>query len=332
MMWLLETAGKMSLVLGIGLLAAIALRQASAAFRHWVIAAALFCAAAVPVLGLVAPAWTLPPAPIGAGGPVAEISITSDGALNDDTLSREGQSIRMTVPVLNRLSDLVLPMWVVGVGLNLVVMFAGMFRLAKLASRAAVVRSGVWTESLIHVSQVLGVRRPIALLRSDRPDLLVTWGQAFPKVVLPADAADWPDERIHVVLAHEVAHVARGDWLVLIAAELLRCIYWFNPLFWIACTRLRYESEHACDDAVMNAGVEGDVYATHLLELARTFGRHRRTWFPAPAMAGHAEPSSQSSSDHATRPRGVDARAPGDHPANRCVCAGVVRICLWDRC
>jgi len=126
MMWLLETAVKMSLVLGIGLLAASALQHASAALRHWVIAAALFCAAAVPVLGLVAPAWTLPPAPVGASGPVAEVSITSEGALKGDTLPQEGQSIRMTVPVLNRLSEFVMPVWVVGIVLNLVVMFAGM--------------------------------------------------------------------------------------------------------------------------------------------------------------------------------------------------------------
>src|SRR4030095_3846123 len=82
------------------------------------------------------------------------------------------------------------------------------------------------------------------------------------------------EDRIRVVLAHELAHVARGDWLVQISAEVVRCVYWFNPLLWMACTRLRYESEHACDNAVMNVGVESGSYATHLLELARAFGKH----------------------------------------------------------
>jgi len=109
-----------------------------------------------------------------------------------------------------------------------------------------------------------------------------------PKVVLPADVDEWPRERVDVVLAHEVAHITRGDWFVQTAAELCKAIYWFNPLFWIACARLRYESERACDDAVMNIGVKSHVYATELLELARSFGRHRQAWLPAPAMAARA--------------------------------------------
>jgi hypothetical protein len=70
-----------------------------------------------------------------------------------------------------------------------------------------------------------------------------------------------------------------------VASELLRAAYWFNPLVWIACRRLRLESEQACDDAVLGLGVEGPEYATHLLDLARAFKQSRTTAFPAPAMA-----------------------------------------------
>jgi len=188
--------------------------------------------------------------------------------------------------MLERLVDVVVPVWLLGVVANLLVLLVAMFGLTRVAGQAVPVRAAAWTESLAHVSEALAVRRPVSLLQSDRPALLVTWGLVSPKVLLPSDAGHWPEERIRVVLAHELAHVARRDWLVQVAAEVVRCVYWFNPLLWIACTRLRYEGEHACDDAVMSVGVEGGSYATHLLELARTFGKHRRTWFPAPAIAG----------------------------------------------
>ena len=87
------------------------------------------------------------------------------------------------------------------------------------------------------------------------------------------------------MLRHELAHIRRGDWVMQIAAELLRTVYWFNPLVWIACTRLRQESEHACDDEVLSSGVEGPDYATHLLELARPLKAESAPRLPAPAIA-----------------------------------------------
>ena len=135
------------------------------------------------------------------------------------------------------------------------------------------------------LSRTYGLRRPVLLLQSDHPTLLVTWGRQQPKVILPAEARGWPEERAQIVLAHELAHIRRGDWLMQMAAELLRAVYWFNPLIWIACRQLRRESEHACDDVVLGLGVEGTEYASTLLDLARAFKQHRRAFFPAPAMA-----------------------------------------------
>jgi len=60
-----------------------------------------------------------------------------------------------------------------------------------------------------------------------------------------------------------------------VLAEIVRVVYWFNPLLWIACNRLRQEGEHACDDAVLLQGVDGTEYAVHLLEVARTLKARR---------------------------------------------------------
>ena len=90
---------------------------------------------------------------------------------------------------------------------------------------------------------------------------------------------------MRVVLLHELAHARRGDWMLQMAAEALRCVWWFNPLAWIVRARLRRESEHAADDLVLARGVSPDTCATHLVELAREVRKHRRTWLPAPAMA-----------------------------------------------
>ena len=126
---------------------------------------------------------------------------------------------------------------------------------------------------------------PVQLLESDHPSLLVTWGLFTPKVILPRSARSWTEERAAIVLRHELAHIRRGDWVIQIAGELLRTAYWFNPLVWIACARLRQESEQACDDEVLTSGVDGPDYATHLVELARLLKAESAPRVPAPAIA-----------------------------------------------
>ena len=176
--------------------------------------------------------------------------------------------------------------WVAGVALSLLILGVGIGRLAWIAVRARGVDCGPWAESAKRVAHGYGLTRPVRLLQSDHPTLLVTWGLMRPRIVLPRDALHWTEDRIAIVLAHELAHVERGDWAVQMTAEIVRAIYWFNPLMWMVCTRLREESEHAADDAVMAQGMAGPDYAGHLLDLARALtDRGGRNWLPAAAIA-----------------------------------------------
>lgn len=78
----------------------------------------------------------------------------------------------------------------------------------------------------------------------------MTWGVLRPVILLPESAL-----REKAILQHELAHVRRGDALVLVLAELTKVLQWFNPLVWLAVKRLRAESERACDDAVVASGI-----------------------------------------------------------------------------
>jgi hypothetical protein len=64
-----------------------------------------------------------------------------------------------------------------------------------------------------------------------------------------------------------------------------RAAYWFNPLAWMLCARLRQESEKACDDAAIGHGMATTDYAEHLLVLARTLVPAQSIALPAPSMA-----------------------------------------------
>ena len=66
-----------------------------------------------------------------------------------------------------------------------------------------------------------------------------------------------------------MAHITRGDWIAHLAAEFACRIFWFNPLFWMARTRMSRESERAADDIVIGLGARGTDYASHLIAIVR---------------------------------------------------------------
>lgn len=283
---------KMSLIVFGALAASFLLRRRSAALRHWVLAAGVVCAASVPVLSTVVPAWSLPFATPAAftryedpfQDARATAASTPRGAARSAPAQPAVQAAMAQTDGFDLLASLRL-VWLAGIAVSLAILLTGVLRLAWLAMHARRITRGRWHILAEEISRGYGLRRPVTLLQSGHPSLLVTWGLARPKVILPPAADDWTDDRARVVLSHELAHIRRGDWIVQLSAELLRAFYWFNPLLWIACRRLRLESEHACDDEVMSRGVEGPDYATHLVELARALNQRRHMWFPAPAMA-----------------------------------------------
>jgi beta-lactamase regulating signal transducer with metallopeptidase domain len=141
-----------------------------------------------------------------------------------------------------------------------------------------------WNTASPEIAHLLGVKRSVRLLENNS-GVLGKWGAVRPKIFLPQKSHVWTDSRIRVVLIHEFAHIRRFDWPLQILAELARAVYWFNPLFWFLCRRLRAESEHACDDVVLNAGVDAKDYAADLLDLARTLNPTSRPWATVLAMS-----------------------------------------------
>lgn len=87
------------------------------------------------------------------------------------------------------------------------------------------------------------------------------------RILLPADFLQRfdPSQRA-MVLAHEAAHIRRGDALWNLLAELACAVLWFHPLVWLALPRFRLDQELACDERVLRQStVSEPAYARTLL-------------------------------------------------------------------
>ncbi len=273
MMLLADLAIRSSIVLLLGLGLRALLRRRSAALRHRVLATALFASASVAPLTLILPAWSMP-----AGRPPTAMVM----AIETVRASPAAPIETRTLPSPAQWAALV---WSAGLVAGVVTLALGIRRLKRIGARAHRVGDSKWTALVHRISRAYGLKRSVVLLQTNEPTVLATWGLRPSRVLLPIHAREWTDDRAYTVLCHELAHIQRSDWLVQICAEIVRIVYWFNPLMWIACARLRFDSELACDDVVLGEGVAADSYAGHLLELARICRPPSRTWASAMLMA-----------------------------------------------
>lgn len=269
-----------SLVLLAGFGALWLLSRQTAALRHWTLAFVILLGATQPLIRGAVPQWQLP----WLSAPAAPVRVTTAPVATETTFEfivPAAAQAASRAPVSPRQ---IAQVWLAGVAVSLAALLVGLAWLMWQTARA-VPAGARWLEMRQSVGAALGISTNVRILETRHPALLVTWGLFRPVILVPRGASAWTDERLRLVLAHEMAHLARRDWLVQLVAECLRAVYWFNPLFWVACSRLRSESEHAADDRVLGLGVGNTSYASHLVDLARSFSVHGRTWLPAPSMA-----------------------------------------------
>jgi len=165
----------------------------------------------------------------------------------------------------------------VGAGVCLVRWRNGAKQAARLCKSAARVEHTHMAHLLAPIREAageLGLRRPVTVLMGDDGIVPVATGLLRPAVLLPREAANWSQERLHIALLHEMAHIRRRDCVTQALAELAGALYWLNPLVWLAIRCLRIEREHASDDLVLTAGNKASDYAAHLLALARPLESH----------------------------------------------------------
>jgi len=302
--FLLSVALKATLIL---VLAAVAerlvLRRASAAARHLLWSFALAGVLLLPLLDSVLPAWRPLPdaveapallrrsAPMPAPSAAATQRAIEPGTPSDVSIAAAPEAVPVTpvsraeAPASIPWAALLLAGYAAGVLLLLGRVVAEHRVVRRLGCGATPVRDAGWGALLQSVAAHAGVRRPVALLRSDGPTMPLTWGVVRPAVLLPADADEWPEARRRAVLIHELAHVARHDCLTQTLAAIACALYWPHPGVWGAARRLRVERELACDDQALARGIVPCDYAGHLLELARRLRSPRALTAVAVSMA-----------------------------------------------
>jgi len=99
------------------------------------------------------------------------------------------------------------------------------------------------------LAQQLGIARPVQVLASGIAEVPMTFGMLRQVVLLPVSAiAGLTPQMLEAVIAHELAHIRRYDYVVNLFQTVLETLFFYHPAVWWISKQIRNERENACDD------------------------------------------------------------------------------------
>jgi beta-lactamase regulating signal transducer with metallopeptidase domain len=210
--------------------------------------------------------------------------------------TRSQRMIAFFSDYFSRHLPLLVTLWLLGVLFLTLRFTGGMLYLQRLKYKQSRPLPQPWPDRLRELAEKAGLKRPLQLLESLRLRTPVVVGHLKPVLLLPVGlATGLPVDEVEALLAHELAHVLRRDYLVNVLQNLVEIIYFFHPgVRWISAG-VRQEREHCCDDFAVGLCGDARSYARALarLQVAAVgngvpFGASNG--YPEPALAAVGRP------------------------------------------
>ncbi|PCJ25740.1 MAG: hypothetical protein COA96_06855 [SAR86 cluster bacterium] len=154
-------------------------------------------------------------------------------------------------------------------------LFTGVLKVIALSHRSLPFKHEVARQHLLHLRELNGISSPVELLVSPHIVSPITWGIWRHKIIFPLIANGWDSKLLEQTISHELGHIQRKDWLSQIISRFVICLYWINPLAWIAYRKLLIECEKACDDIAVDNTDCSISYARNLVQLAGNISQHK---------------------------------------------------------
>jgi hypothetical protein len=259
---LIDLGWKSALISGVALLVGRSMRRRTAVERVFLLRVAVAMLLALPVASLALPALDLAVLPaFDHAAPAAEVPL---------------RGLAPVVPPLSRSDGIMdgatflLALHLIGVAAVLLRLAGGIVTLGYWTRRGRPVDDPVWQAAFARA--VAGARRPMRLVSSRDVPTPLSWGILPAWILIDGDSL-LRRAQADAVLAHEIAHIRRLDWPMLLATRIAVALFWFDPLVWLLARTLSREGELAADETAVRSVARID-YAEALLAFASAVPGH----------------------------------------------------------
>ena len=165
--------------------------------------------------------------------------------------------------------------WSLGVAMCSLRPLLGWYTLRRLRRVGVSPASDEVLATLRRVSARLGLRRAVRVVQSTLARVPIVVGYLRPVVLLPVSlVTSIPTAQLEAILAHELAHVRRHDFVVNLLQTLVETLFFYHPAVWWISRQIRVEREHCCDDLVVKLLDNRVEYGRALVAIEQIRGRN----------------------------------------------------------
>lgn len=189
--------------------------------------------------------------------------------LNQSRVQASSWQERVMEQLESFLPQLIL-VWLTGVLLLSVRLCGGALQTRRLKRSATRAVEEKWQAVCEALSKKMGVKQAVRLLESQLARVPTVIGWLRPVILLPTSVfVGLTPQQLQSILAHELAHIRRHDYLINILQITVETILFYHPAVWWVSRQIRIEREHACDDIAVALCGDALVYARALTRLER---------------------------------------------------------------
>lgn len=245
----------------------VVFRHRTANARYLASCGALALMVALPVV--TALVLSQPPVPVASSAPIAVIAIPSASGVVLPPAPVWVEADGWQLNWFAVLKPWMLPLWLAGVLVcSLRLVLAGMHTVAL--RRQCALEQGPIAAVVSKLAARMGVHRVVSIRVASTTIAPATFGFFRPVILLSsATVLGISPQQLEAVLAHELAHIRRHDYLVNVLQMLAETLFFYHPAIWWASRRIRVERELCCDDVAVQACGDVVCYAQALTSVAQ---------------------------------------------------------------
>jgi len=257
------------------------LRKSTANLRYIIACMALALIVLLPVITIqwvpvLAPniAARIAPAPVPAVLPTLEMP-AAETIVFEEPVQPESVTLASSVPWKQRAIETLEPAlpyivsgWLVGVFALSVWHLGGWAQLQRLRRKMVKQVDDTLHSKIKDLAERLKVSQMVQLMESALVQIPTVVGWLRPVILLPASAlTGLTSEQLEAILAHELAHIRRCDYLINILQTVVEILGFYHPAVWWVSHKIRAERENCCDDLAVSISGDRVCYAGALTSM-----------------------------------------------------------------